>query len=139
MVDLTQYAEAVNGALMDGSPCIVATVDDQGRPNLGLKGSAMVFDGQHLAYWERTHGQTQSNLRAHPHVAVLYFNYGKRLYLRMYGDAEIHETGQMREQILARVIAPELERDPERKGYGVLIRVHDVSEPFKQMAQASKS
>lgn len=136
MVELTPYAEAINGALLDGSPCILATVGDDGRPNLGLKGSMLVFGDQHLAYWERSGGQTLANLRAHPHVAVLYFNYGKRMYARFYGDAEVHETGPTREQIMARVIAPELDRDPERKGYGVLIRVTDVSEPFKQMAQA---
>jgi len=139
MVDLAQYAEAINGALMDGSPCSVVTVDEQGKPNIGLKGSVLVFDGQHLAYWERTHGQTMANLRVRPHVAVLYFNYGKRLYVRFYGDAEVHETGPVRDQIMARVIAPELDRDPERKGYGVLIRVHSVSEPFKQATQTQSA
>lgn len=136
MVELTQYGEAINGALLDGSPCIVATVDEQGRPNMALKGSVLVFDGEHLAYWERSQGHSLANLRARAHISVMYFNYGKLLYLQFHGEAEVHEEGPVRDQIMARVIAPELERDPERKGYGVLIRVHDVSEPFKQMAQA---
>ena len=139
MVDLTEYAEAINGALMAGSPCVVATVDADGRPNLGLKGSVMVFDAQHLAFWERTHRQTLANLRARPHVAVLYFNYGKRVYARFQGEAVVHESGPVREQIMARVIAPELERDPERKGFGVLVKVDSVSDVFKQMAQAQKA
>jgi hypothetical protein len=139
VVDLTQYAEVINGALLDGHPCILATVDALGRPNLGFKGSMMVFDAQHLAYWERTRGKHLANLRARPHVAVLYTNLGKGLYVRFYGEAAVHEQGPVREQIMARVVTPELERDPERKGYGVLIRVTEVSEPFKQMAQAAQT
>lgn len=139
MVDLAPYAEAVNGALADGVPCVLATVDEQGRPNLGFKGSVLVLDGEHLAYWERTRGHHLANLRARPYVAVQYFNYSKGLYVRFYGEAEVHEQGPVREQIMARVVAPELERDPERKGYGVRIRVTEVSEPFKQMqAQAQQ-
>lgn len=140
MIDLTQYADAVNGALADGVPCVLATVSEAGRPNLGFKGSVMVFDGEHLAYWERAGGQHLANLRVRPYVAVQYFNYSKGMYVRFYGEAELHEQGPVREQIMARVVAPELERDPGRKGYGVLIRVTDVSEPFKQMqAQAQKA
>ncbi len=136
MIDLTQYASAIDGALLDGAACTLATVDEHGRPNLGLKGSVMVFDGQHLAYWERSQGRHLANLRAHPHVAVQYFNYSKGFYLRLYGEAEVHEQGPVRDQIMARVIAPELQRDPERKGVGVLIRVTEVLDPFKQMREA---
>jgi general stress protein 26 len=137
VVDLTPYAEAVNGALASGHPCILATVDPDGRPNLGFKGSMLVFDREHLAYWERTFGRHLANVRARPHVAVLYFDYDKRMYVRFYGEAEVHERGPVRDQIMARVVQPELDRDPERKGFGVLIRVTEISEPFKQMAQAS--
>lgn len=131
MVDVSQYAEAVNGALAEGSPCSVVTVDEQGRPNIGLKGSVMVFDAQHLAYWERSHARTEANLRARPHVAVQYANLSKRQYVRFFGQAEVHESGPVREQIMARVIAPELNRDPERRGFGILIRVESVVDPFR--------
>ncbi len=132
MLDLKEFSEAIDGALMNGSPCILATVDAQGRPNLGFKGSMMVLDSEHLAYWERSRGQHLANLRVQPQVAVQYFNRDQGLYLHFHGEAELHETGPVREQVLARVIQPELDRDPERRGVAVVIRVHTVADVFKQ-------
>jgi len=53
----------------------------------------------------------------------------------MYGRAELHEDGPTREQIMARTPAPELEKDPERRGIGVLIRVDRLVEPFGGVTQ----
>lgn len=128
--DLTEYAEAINSALAEGAPCVVASVGRDGEPNLGYKGSVMVFDKDHLAYWERTGGRHLENLRHSAAVAVMYYNRNRQKYLRFYGRAEIHEEGPIREQIMARVVAPELERDPERKGVAVVIEVHTIRDPF---------
>jgi general stress protein 26 len=128
--DLREYAAVVDSALADGVPCVLATADRNGRPNLGFKGSMMVFDAEHLAYWERSGGRHLADVRLNPHVAVQYFNYPKGLYLRFYGEAELHESGAVREEIMRRVVEAEMARDPERKGVGVLVRVHTVSDPF---------
>ena len=37
----------------DGYPCLVATEGEHG-PNISPKGSMLVFDDNHLAYWERS-------------------------------------------------------------------------------------
>ena len=42
---------------------------------------------------------------------------------RFYGSAALHKTGAIRDEIWARVIQPEKDRDPERKGFGVLVQV----------------
>ncbi|GAB4327154.1 MAG: hypothetical protein Kow0010_10580 [Dehalococcoidia bacterium] len=128
--DLTEYADAVNSALAQGTPCVLATAGADGTPDIGFKGSMMVFDKDRLAYWERTQGGHLENLRQSPKVAVMYFNRDRGLYLRLYGRATIYEEGPTREQIMARVVPAELEYDPERKGFGVLIDVDTVSEPF---------
>jgi predicted pyridoxine 5'-phosphate oxidase superfamily flavin-nucleotide-binding protein len=129
MFDLTRYAEPVNAALSDGTPCVLATADGEGRPDLGFKGSMLVLDPEHLAYWERTRGQHLTNVRANPHVAVFYFNRARKLSLRFFGDAEIFERGPEWDRIMARVVSPELERDPERLGLAVRIRVDTVLDP----------
>ena len=46
--------------------------------------------------------------------------------MRFYGTVTIHSSGPVREKILPRVIKPELERDVNKTGYGVLIRVDKV-------------
>jgi uncharacterized protein len=129
VIDLTEYAEAVNAALAEGSPCVVATASAEGAPSLGYKGSVMVFDREHLAFWERTLGETLAHLRENPRVAVLYRSRERNLHLRFHGHATLHESGDMREQIMARTVEAELNRDPERKGIGVLVRVDRVTAP----------
>ena len=54
---IDQMKDLVNNALANGCPCILATVSGDGEPDIGYKGSMMVFDDQSLAYWERTKRQ----------------------------------------------------------------------------------
>lgn len=134
-IDLTEYAEAINAARADGTSCIVATQGGDGVPDIGFKGSLMVFDGEHLAYWERVRGQHYENLRAGPGIAVMYFNRDRGKLIRAFGHAVLHEDGPLREQIMARTIQAELDMDPERKGVGVLIRVDRLAEMFGGVTQ----
>ncbi|MDP2674432.1 MAG: pyridoxamine 5'-phosphate oxidase family protein [Dehalococcoidia bacterium] len=133
-IDLTEFSDAINIALEESSYCVVATCGPDG-PDIGYKGSMQVFDGDHLSYWERTRGQHLTNLRRNPGVAVLYFSRERGKYLRMYGRAELHEEGPVREQIMAKTPEAELSRDLERKGIGVLIRVDRLVEAFGQVSQ----
>ena len=133
-IDLTEFSDAINNALDESSYCVVSTCGPDG-PDIGYKGSMQVFDRDHLSYWERTRGQHLANLRRNPGVAVLYFSRERGKYLRMYGQAELHEDGPMREQIMAKTPEAELSRDLERKGIGVLIRVDRLVEAFGQVSQ----
>jgi len=136
VIDLSEYGEAVNAAVAEGSPCMVATASAQGAPDLGFKGSVMVFDKEHLAWWERTRKGTLDNLRENPQVAVLYRNRERNnLHLRFHGQATLHESDDVREQIMARTIEQELNSDPERKGIGVLVRVDRVVRPGREVLQ----
>ncbi len=101
-IDLTEFSAAINAALEEGSFCVVATCGQDG-PDIGFKGSMQVFDQGHLCYWERTRGQHLVNLRSDPRVAVMYFNRERGKYLRMYGRAQLHEGGPLRDQIMAQV------------------------------------
>jgi len=133
-IDLTDYAEAINSALPEFTFCVLATCGDDG-PDVGFKGSMQVFDNEHLCYWERTRGGHLTNLRSDPRAAVMYFSRERGKYLRMYGRAELHEDGPIREQIMAKTPSPELEKDPDRQGIGVLIRVDRLVEPFGGVSQ----
>lgn len=125
-IDLTPFAEDIDKAFAEGVPCIVATCDD-GKPDLALKGSVMVFDADHLAFLERSHGASIENLRRNPYVTVLYRNSAKRISSRrFFGVAEVHASGELREQIRARSVAKEVEKDPDNRGIGVLIRIDRV-------------
>lgn len=138
-IDLTGYADAIDHALADVTPCVLATNGEDGTPAIGFKGSMLVFDQDHLAYWEYSRGQALANLRRNPHVAVMYFNRERGAYLRVYGRAELYEDGPVREQIMARAPEVELNRDPERQGVGVLIRVDGLKEAYGGVSQQRSS
>jgi predicted pyridoxine 5'-phosphate oxidase superfamily flavin-nucleotide-binding protein len=127
MIELTeQMREAVNNALAEGVPMVIATASKDGRPDLAFKGSTMVFDSEHLAYWERSFGETLANVQQNPHVCLLYRSRERGVAWRFYGVAAIHAEGELRQQVMERVVQPELDRDPERKGIAVLVRVDRV-------------
>lgn len=136
MIELTdEMKECINSALADGTPCILATASADGTPNLGPKGSMMVLDDQHLAYWERTQRIILAHIEENPKVAVLYRNPTKRINWRFHGVATVHKEGPIREQVMARVVEPELSRDPERRGFAVVIKVNRVTNLAGQVLQ----
>ena len=61
----------IRSAWDDGAPCLVATQGPNG-PNISPKGSMVVFDDDHLAYWERSKKKYDRTGR-HPHHADILF------------------------------------------------------------------
>jgi hypothetical protein len=113
----------------DGYPLLVATSGPDG-PNLGPKGSLIVYDDGHLAYWERTKGALLDNLKREPRVCVMYSNFKAQRdgliesgFLRFYGTVELHESGPVREAIFKKLVKREQEHAGADKGIGVLIKI----------------
>lgn len=127
MIQLTQQMrDLIDPALSKGTPCLVATASKDGIPNIGYKGSVMVFDDESLAYWERTRQGTLQNVEENPNVMILFRDPTSRAAWRFVGKATIHKTGGLREQVMTRTVQAELDRDPERKGYAVIVKVDKV-------------
>ncbi len=111
--------------------CLVGTVLPNGFAQVSPRGSTMVFDDERLALWERGKGSTNENLRDGTKVTVFL----RKLQLResgllpkggiarFYGVARIHKTGPEYDSVWERLVQPEKDRDPEKKGYAVLIKV----------------
>jgi general stress protein 26 len=131
-----QMKELVNNALANGSPCILANVSADGEPDIGFKGSMMVFDDESLAYWERTRRQHMKNIKENPKVVVLFRDNQTRAAWRFHGTAMLHESGPTREQVMARTVKEELEKDPERKGAAVVIRLDKITNMAGQVLQS---
>jgi predicted pyridoxine 5'-phosphate oxidase superfamily flavin-nucleotide-binding protein len=139
MIKLTdQMREEIDPALSRGCPCLVATTSQEGVPNVGFKGSVMVFDDESLAYWERTLQGTGANVEENPNVMVLFRNPTTRAAWRFVGKATVHKGGALREQVMARTVPAELDRDPERKGYAVVVKVDKVLPLSGQKAMQSR-
>ena len=111
--------------------CLVATVLPNGFAQVTPRGSTMVLDDQHLALWERGKGSTNANLENGTKLTVFLRKPALREsgllpkggIARFYGTAEIHKSGPVYEEIWTRHVQPEKDRDPEKKGFGVRIKV----------------
>jgi predicted pyridoxine 5'-phosphate oxidase superfamily flavin-nucleotide-binding protein len=126
-VELTdEMRDAFATAIPDGMVVIVATSGGSGMPDIAFKGSVMVWDTDHVAFWERALGTTFRNMQENPQVCLLYRNPGKRIAWKMFGEAQVLTEGDLRQQIMDRTVQIELDRDPERKGAAVLVRVDKV-------------
>jgi hypothetical protein len=116
--------------------CLVATVLPNGFAQVTPRGSTMVYDDDHLALWERGRGSTTANLQGGSKVTVFFRKPALREagvlpkggVARFYGRAAIHRAGPVYEDVWRRLIQPEKDRDPERKGFAVLIRVERAEE-----------
>jgi uncharacterized protein len=121
--------DLIKNAWDDGTPCLLATQGSDG-PNISPKGSMLVFDDNHLAYWERSKRQAFENLGYDKRVAVIYPNFKAQRdgvlesgFLRFYGTAELHEAGPVREAIFQKLLKREQEHTGADKGIGVLIKI----------------
>src|SRR3974390_3845276 len=100
----------IRSAWDDGAPCLLATQGPNG-PNISPKGSMVIFDDDHLVYWERSKKQALENLGHDKRVCVIYANFKAQRdgvldsgFLRFYGKAELHESG-IRDNIFKRANA----------------------------------
>jgi hypothetical protein len=119
----------IRDAWDDGYPCLLATSGKEG-PNITPKGSMIVFDDAHLAYWERSKRAVLDNLEVDKRVCVMYANFKAQRdgvldsgFLRFFGTVELHETGPVREAIFAKLLPREQTHAGAEAGIGVLIRI----------------
>jgi uncharacterized protein len=115
--------------------CLIATVLPSGFAQVTPRGSTMVFDDEHFAFWERGRGTTNANLHDGSKITIFFRKPELRQGIlpkggiaRFYGIATLHRSGPVYEAIWSRVIQPEKDRDPERKGFGVLVRIERAEE-----------
>jgi len=127
MITMTEeMRDLIDNAIANGTPCILATATKTGVPHMSFRGSMMVLDDASLAYWDRVKRQSLQHITENPHVGVLFRYPLKRILWQFVGEATIHHSGPVRAQVMARTVQPELDRDPERQGVAVVIRVNTI-------------
>jgi len=121
-----EMKERINNAFRDKKYCVWATASKDGVPSISFRGSTFVWDDEHLAIWERSRQSGARHMEENPQVVMLYADLAARVGWRFYGQATVFKDGAMREKIMDRTVKDELDRDPDRKGYGVLVRVDKI-------------
>jgi len=129
-IDLTPFADIVDNARTDHEQALttgLVATSNGGQPDLALKGSLMVWDKDHLAWWERSKRETLAALGTNPRVAVFVRNPTRdRRTLRFYGTARVVDDPERREQVWSRVRQVEKDTDKEKQGVAVIVRVDRV-------------
>lgn len=111
--------------------CLMGTLLANGFAQITPRGGMMVFDDQHLASWERGKGSSAAGLTDGTKVTVYFRKPALRAdgtlpkggIARFYGTARIVKSGPAYDEVWRRLVQPEKDRDPERKGFAVLIKV----------------
>jgi hypothetical protein len=126
--------DLINSSWVDGYVCLLATAGRDG-PNVTPKGSMLVFDDDHLAYWERSKKKALDNLHQDKRVVVVYSNMPAQRsgeldsgILRFYGTAALHESGPIYDAIFAKLSKREQEHEGADTGMGVLIKIERTSD-----------
>src|SRR5438034_2721071 len=129
-INLIPFADILNNARTDHEQALttglVATSND-GQPDVALKGSLMVWDKDHLAWWERSKRETLAAVSANPRVAIFVRNPTRdRRTLRFYGTARVVLDPELRERVWERVQQIEKDMDKDKQGVAVIVRVDRV-------------
>jgi uncharacterized protein len=111
--------------------CLVGSALPDGYAQITPRGSTMVFDDEHLALWERGRGSTSGNLTDGTKLTIYFRKPQLRAdgllpkggIARFYGTARVHRSGAEYEQVWRKLVQPEKDRDPDKKGFAVLIKI----------------
>jgi pyridoxamine 5'-phosphate oxidase-like protein len=136
MIKMTELmARLLTTSAADGVPALVGTVSKDGRPQISPKGSVTVFSDDTLCFWERSYRSVEKNLADSSRVVVYYRNQARSkeipyasAAIRFHGMARVVKDGPERERAWELTIPGEKQRDPEKKGYAVLIKVDLIEE-----------
>jgi hypothetical protein len=119
--------------LIDGGfpmhTCLIGTVLENGFAQITPRGSTQVYDDDHISLWERGRGTTSAQMADGTKTTVFFFDLAKRDVLpigglaRLYGTATVHKSGPVYDKVWERLIEPEKNGDPQKKGWAVLIKI----------------
>lgn len=101
-----KLSEEIKEIIGEIRPGIIATASKDGKPNVSAKGSFQVLDDDHVVFADISSPRTITNLRENPQVSVLVMHPKTMKGCRIWGKAEILDSGElmdkMREEFAAR-------------------------------------
>jgi hypothetical protein len=124
-----EFKNAINNAMADRAPILLAAVQEDGYPYMGYRGSTHVHSDDQLGIWLRNlEGHTASAMAKNNRVALFYRNTETRLSFQIQGRARLVRDD---EEALKRRIydaSPEVERnaDKDYKGIGMIVDIDRV-------------
>jgi pyridoxamine 5'-phosphate oxidase-like protein len=117
----------INGALRNNTPMTVAYVDEDGVPNLSLRGSVQVYSPTQLCIWVRNKaGGMGKALAKNPNVGLLYRDSATRSTLVVKGKAHQDETPEVCERVWNMIQDVEQKHETRESGCALIIDVTSI-------------
>ena len=102
---MAKLSEEVKNIIREVQPALVATASKDGKPNVSPKGSFSVLDDEHVIFIEGGRLHTLANLRENPQLSAIVYNAATRQGCRIWGKAEILESGELFDTLAAQSAA----------------------------------
>ena len=130
MIQLTdEMKTAINGALMNRTPVMVASVAPDGQPSISFRGSAQAYSDTQLAFWARNpDGGVLKAILVNPKLTMMYRNPEARTTWLFHGEARRDDDETVRTTVFDNSPEPERNADPEREGVAVIVDIIRVLE-----------
>jgi hypothetical protein len=120
--------DAVNHALEQGKPVVIAYVDEDGQPQLSFRGSTQVYSPTQLAVWVRNpEGGLQRALAKNPRLTLLYRSAEPRIMLNFKGRGHFDSGEDARKKVYESSPQSEQNADRDRKGMALIIDLDRVN------------
>jgi len=118
---------AVNGALDNQTPMMIAYSDDDGEIHVSFRGTIQAYSDDQLALWARDpEGGLPRHVNARPKVTLFYHDPKTRTTYTFYGRAEVTDDPATRTIVFADSPARERQMDFRRRGVAILVDLYKV-------------
>lgn len=118
---------AVNGALDNSTPMLIAYRDDADRIHVSFRGTIQAHGDDQLALWARDpQGGLPRNIAARPEVTLFYHDPAKRTSYSFYGLAHLEQDPAGRAEIFERSHPREQQMDFRRRGVAIVVDLDKV-------------
>lgn len=115
---------AVNNALSNSTPLVLAYVNSAGEPVQTIRGSVQIYSPTEVCAWLRhAEGDTVASVRANPHISFIYRDSRTRTTISFEGLGRFTDSEEERDRVYE--LAPETEQMhvPDRSGIGLIMDV----------------
>jgi hypothetical protein len=122
-----EIKSAVNGALDNQTPMLIAYTDDGGGIHLSFRGTVQAHSGTSLAVWARDPGGgLPRHIAARPAVTLFYHDPATRTTYTFYGRARVEDQPAARAAIFENSHPRERQMDFRRRGVAIVVDLDKV-------------
>ena len=122
-----EIKSAVNGALDNQTPMMIAYSDNDGEIHLSFRGTIQAYSDDQLALWARDPGGgLPRNVAARSKVTLFYHDPKTRTSYTFYGRARVEDDPEQRAVIFSNSHPRERQMDFRRRGIAIIVDLDKV-------------